>query len=527
MALSLVYASMRASRQIHVTIIDKLLSAPIPYFQSQPTGRILNRLSSDIGSLDTKIINALDAAIGCLSNLIASLCLILVSSPIVVAAVVPYILVTGYYQSRFRVCSREIQRSSSILLSPVTTILSEALNVPASIKAYGAVTFMVQKHGYALDQLMSANLVRKSLDTWVTLRAELASVMLLFVVTALTVRGQIPHVLGGLALTFATGLANDVFLLTWGLTDLEVQMNSVERLREYHENLPKEGVLLGLETVLKAVPSGWPQKNDITLHNVSLTYPSRSIPAVDNITLHVGSGERVGIVGRTGCGKSTLVSCIARLIDPSSGSITIDRVETTDVAPQQLRHVVHTLPQEPLIFEGTIRDNLDPRGMHTDAEISDVLERCHLRRTLSDNSGEDILSRPLTSGGTDLSAGQRQLLCAARVLLERPPILLVDEAAANIDYATDEALQETLRETLPTSTTMIMIAHRAASLAWLDRIVVMDAGRIVEDDSPKKLLQKESYYRRTVKTEGDGAFRAALATANRGRDVLERASINT
>lgn len=274
---------------------------------------------------------------------------------------------------------------------------------------------MVHKHGAALDQLMSANLVRKSLDTWVTLRAELASVMLLLVVTVLTVREQISDVLGGLALTFATGLANDMFLLTWGLTDFEVQMNAVERLREYHENLPKEGVLRNSQTASKPVSPAWSQKNDITLQNMSLTYPSRSMPAVDNMTLHIASGERVGIVGRTGCGKSTLVSSIARLVDPSSGSITIGGVETLDVAPQHLRHAVNTLPQEPLIFEGTIRENLDPRGIHTDTQISDILERCHLRRTLSEDAEADILSRHLTSGGTELSAGQRQLLCAARV----------------------------------------------------------------------------------------------------------------
>lgn len=505
---------MRASKGIHATIIDNLLSAPISYFQRQPTGRILNRLSSDIESLDTGIINAADAAFGSLTNLLSSLFLILLSSPIIVIAMVPYILITGYYQSRFRVCSRELKRSASILKSPVTTILSEALNAPASIKAFGAVSFVVNKHGAALDQFMSANLVRKSLDTWVTLRAEMASIMLLIVVTGLTVKGQIPDVLGGLALTFATGLSNDVFLLTWGLTDLEVQMNSTERLREYHQNIPKEGLVRGLEIDSETVPTDWPRRNDIKVNSMSLIYPSRSTPAVDNITLHVNGGERLGIVGRTGCGKSTLVSSIARLVDPTSGSITIDGVNTLYMAPQRLRLAVHTLPQEPLIFEGTIRENLDPRAEHTDAEILDVLDKCHLRSTLSDNPSKDILSQPLTSGGTDLSAGQRQLLCAARVLLERPPVLLVDEAAANIDFTTDKALQKALQTMLPDSTTMLIIAHRAASLAWLDRIIVMDSGKIVEEGTPLELLEKESYYRRAVKMEGEGVFQAALASSS-------------
>ncbi|KAF3767031.1 P-loop containing nucleoside triphosphate hydrolase protein [Cryphonectria parasitica EP155] len=520
LSIFLVRCTMRASREIHSSIVDSLLTAPISYFQRQPTGRILNRLSSDIEALDTKIINAVDAVIGTATTLFASLCLIALSSPIVVVAIIPYILMTTFYQSRFRIASREVQRSSSILQSPVTAIVSEALNAPASIKAYGAIMFMVSKHGAALDHLMSAKIVRKSLDTWITLRAELAANILLLVVVMLTVAGYITDVLGGLALTFATGLANDVFLMTWGLTDLEVQMNSIERLQEYHDNLPKEGQVRGLLVESTPVPKDWPRESEIDIKNMSLFYPSRPTPAVDNLTLHIQSGERLGVVGRTGSGKSTLVSSIARLVDPTSGSIAINGVETASISTQRLRLAVHTLPQEPLIFEGNVRENLDPRGQHTDEEILNVLDQCGLKSTLAENSSTaTILSKNLTTGGTDLSAGQRQLLCAARVLLERPPILLVDEAAANIDYETDEALQKALHTMLPESTTMMTIAHRAASLAWLDRIIVMETGKIVEEGTPAELLENEgSYYYKAVRTEGERALQAALVVARTRQD---------
>lgn len=475
------------------------------------------------------MIKAVNIALGSLTNLLSSLCLITLSSPIVVVAVIPYILVTGYYQVRFRVCAREVQRSSSILQSPATAILSESLTAPASIKAYNGIMFMVSKHGAALDQLMSAQIVKKSLDTWITLRAEMAAVMLLLVVAMLTARGQIPDVLGGLALTFATGLANDVFLLAWGMTDLEVQMNSIERLHEYHENLPKEGQLPSLQVESKPVPKDWPRKNNIDIKNMSLIYPTRSTPALDNITLHVESGERLGIVGRTGCGKSTLVSSIARLVDPTSGSISIGGVETTHINPQRLRAAVHTLPQEPLIFEGTVRDNLDPKSEHADSEILHILEQCRLTATLMDNDDDaaaptanaastNFLGKVLSTGGTDLSAGQRQLLCAMRALLTRPPVLLVDEAAANVDHETDDALQRALRAMLPGSTTVLVIAHRAASLAWLDRILVMDGGRVVEEGTPAVLLEREgSYYRTAVRAEGEKTFEAALVVAKERR----------
>ncbi|PSR82837.1 P-loop containing nucleoside triphosphate hydrolase protein [Coniella lustricola] len=543
LSIALIYSSVWASQSIHTKIVDNLLDAPVSYFQRQSTGRILNRMSSDIESLDTSIINAVDAVLGCAAKLLASLCLIAVSAPIVAAVVVPYVAITTFYQLRFRVAAREVQRSVSILQSPVTAILSEALSATASIKAYGAVMFMVEKHGAALDRLLSAKTVRKSLDTWITLRAELAAVMLLLAVAILTATGHISDVRGGLALTFATGLANDVFLLTWGLTDLEVQMNSVERLQEYHDNLPKEGELRSLLVEHKAVPKDWPRTNSIDIRNMSLIYPSRPTPAIDNLTLHIQSGERVGIVGRTGCGKSTLVSSIARLVDPTIGSITIDGIETASIPPHRLRSAaVQTLPQEPLIYEGTVRENVDPEGNHSDAEILSVLQQCGLSSTLASDGLQEsaehtsLLTRRVATGGVDLSAGQRQLLCAARILLSRLSILLVDEAAANIDYETERALQGELRRSgghdgsgSASKTTMVVIAHRAASLAWMDRIIVMEDGKVVEEGTPLDLLADrgateeghvgESYYRAAVRTEGEEALQAALAMAREQQQV--------
>lgn len=468
-------------------------------------------------------------ALGSVTTLVASLCLIVASSPIIVVAVIPYVLVTGYYQSRFRVCARETHRTSAILQSPVTSILSEGLGASASIKAYNAIPFMVSKHGAALDQLMSAQMVKKSLDTWVTLRAEMAAVMLLLVVAMLMVQGQIPDVLGGLALTFATGLAHDVFLMAWGLTDLEVQMNSIERLWAYHENIPEEGQLRSFQVETKAIPDDWPQNNSIDVRDMSLTYTTRSASALVNITLHVASGEKLGIVGQTGCGKSTLLSSIARLVDPNSGSISIGGVDTSHIAPKRLRAVVRTLPHEPLIFEGTIRENLDPRHEHTDSEIIRVLGHCRLRAALAGTNAAcvttaNILGRIVRAGGADLSAGERQLLCAARIILERPRLVLVDEVAADVNRETDELLQRVLRALLPDETTVVVVAHRASSLAWLDRVIVMDAGRIVEEGTPASLLgSEESYYREAVASEGEGVLQAALAVAE-GRLNREESS---
>ncbi|KAJ9137445.1 Spermidine/putrescine import ATP-binding protein potA [Pleurostoma richardsiae] len=512
LALVLVSCSLTSSRQIHQAVLDNILSAPLWFFQQQPVGRILNRLSSDVESLDFRIINAVDAILGAGSNLVASLLLISLSSPVIVAAVVPYIVVTAWFQLRFKACAREIQRSVSVLQSPVTAILSEALISPMTIKAYNAVPFMTGKHGISLDILMSAKVVQKSLDTWITLRAEMAAVGLLLVVAMLTARGVIPGSRAGLALSMATTLSKNVYLFAWAITDVEIQMNSVERLKTYHDDLPREG------PVDDHSSGDWPSKNMVVMKNVSLQYPSRRTPALDNISLEVPAGTRIGIVGRTGSGKSTLVSSISRLVDITSGSITIDGIDISQVQPARLRQVVHSLPQEPLILEGSLRQNLDPGSLHEDQELRITLGVCQVGEYFTARGQEDPLGQTLSSGGTNLSAGQRQLVCAARALLEMPPIFLVDEAAANVDFASDEALQQALQE-MPSTTTMFVIAHRAASLAWVDRVIVMDTGRIVEDGTPFELLNSvASYYRQVVKQEGEAALQKALRLARTRQD---------
>lgn len=290
----------------------------------------------------------------------------------------------------------------------------------------------------------------------------MAAVALLFAVAMLTVWGQILNVLGG--------LANNVFLLSWGLTDLEVQMNSTQRLQKYHDNLPKEAQLQGLQVEIRPVPKDWPQRKSIDVQDMSLIHPIRSTPAADNPTLHIKSGERLGIVARTGRGKSTLIfehrpPHRFRQREHQHWR----RAATTHVLQPRLRTAVHTLPQGPLLFEGTVRDSSEPRRAQADSKILHFLERCRRAVTLTTTDGDhptavtaaaafDILGTIVPGGGTDLLAGQRQLLV-------QPTILLVDEAVANIDHETDEALQGPLRALQLASTTAVAITHMGLSLA--------------------------------------------------------------
>ncbi|KAI6330798.1 hypothetical protein MCOR29_001742 [Pyricularia oryzae] len=545
LGLILVQGSIYASQRIHQRIVHNLLQVPMAYIQSQPTGRVLNRMAADVESLDIKIMNAIDGLVAAATSLVSSLVLVAASGNFMFIALLPFITGMAFYLQRFRVGAREVQRTASLLASPVVSVLSESLSHPSSVRAYAptAIPFLRDRHAAALDALAAARLTRRSLDTWVTLRAETAATAVLAIVALLACLGALAdddenasssshsQSRAGLALGVASALARNVYLLAWSATDLEIQMNSAERLMVYHSEISPETPIgdlkLARRTLLAAIGPG-PKgqfRHNLNLRDVFLRYPSRDAPALDGVTLSIPAGQRLGILGRSGSGKSTLLSILARLVTLTAGTITLGGVDISTVPPPVLRTVVHTLPQEPFIFPGTVRLNLDPEGKHTDEELLDVLEACRLRTILADRFGPGdekaevgILDRELGQSASELSAGQRQLLCAARVLLAKPPVLLVDEAAANIDFAGDAQLQHALRWLLPESTTLVVVAHRAASLAWMDRVVTMRAGTVVENGTPLELLQdSKSYFASMILEDGKVALRNALQVAKESR----------
>ncbi|EHK26736.1 uncharacterized protein TRIVIDRAFT_34120 [Trichoderma virens Gv29-8] len=519
----LVFSSLRASSTIHSTIVDNVLSAPIAYFSRQPVGRILNRFTHDVMSMDVFIMNSVDGIIAAGSALIAAIALVAAAAPVTLAAAIPSVLIAGWYQLRFAVAAREVQRSASILHSPVLSIVSEALRGMSSIRAFRAGDFMSNKHDRALDTYMSAVICRKSLDTWVTFRAELSTVLLLFVTAMLVVYTDQDSSVGlsgtqaGLALSNATSISRSIYLFTWAITELQIEMNSIERLKTYYEGIPRES-----NHSNDVAPKPPVDFDSIEYKNVSVVYRGRQNPALDSVNLVISRGERVGIIGRTGSGKSTLISTLARLADVTSGSIMLGGADISELDPQKLRtELVCTLSQQPLLFKGTIRENLDPTGRHSDDKILETLKICQLSPSLV-GSTED-LSRELTSEALEISAGQRQLLCAARVLLMEPRILLICKtditlaglASANVDFPAETALQDAF-QALPVETTVVSVAHRAATLAWMDRIITVDAGRIVENGTPENLLrQQDSCFYQAVAREGEGAIRSALAVARK------------
>lgn len=284
----------------------------------------------------------------------------------------------------------------------------------------------------------------------------------------------------GLAFTMALGLTG---MTQWGVrqsAEVENQMTSVERIIEYSTLKPEAS----LKSDYK-FPINWPQNGQVIFDHVYLTYDGSSAPVLKDLCLEICGGEKIGIVGRTGAGKSSILTALFRMVE-IDGKITIDGVNCRDIGLHELRSKMSIIPQEPVAFIGALRKNLDPFDERNDEEIWDALEKVQLKNVVNEMSGK--LEYQLSEGGGNLSVGQRQLICLARALLRRNKILVLDEATANVDHHTDDLIQKTIRNNFE-DCTVITIAHRLNTIIDSDRILVLDAGRVSQFDTPCNLIQ--------------------------------------
>ncbi|KAI9727742.1 MAG: hypothetical protein M1834_007981 [Cirrosporium novae-zelandiae] len=542
LGLFLVKGSVQASRRIHYEAMRRLLGARIEFFDNQPLGRILNRLSNDIQAIDFRLMNSADAFFVSGSSLLAATVVLMISSPYLILAFIPIFYSSYLIQELYRASARELRRLCSILDSPVLAVVSETLSAVPSLKAYKAESFFMDKHEKALDRAMASMLVRYSLETWITFRAELLSAAVLGCVALLTVCGFVSKEQAGLALGMTVTLSKYVHLFLWALINVEVEMNSIERLEQYMVHTPTERATSFEEVGLP--DSVWPRNGDIEFSGVDLQYPESDRIALKNLNLKIFGGQHIGIVGRSGSGKSTIVSALTRLTEIKKGSITISGKNISDLPIQQLRRGVHILPQEPVVFSGSLRKNLDPYDQFDDASLWGVLDACGLfdffrkqtpttthqdspsstpQTTNANSSNTDLLNFPIHADGGNLSRGQVQLICLARAMLFQPKILILDEATASIDPQTDSLIQETLQSHFPIDTTIICVAHRISSVAWMDRIVVMDSGEMVEEGDVLDLLLagEEMDGSGEKKVGGNGGYYKDLVMQSGGRDLWE------
>uniref|UniRef100_A0A8C4HM23 Multidrug resistance-associated protein 4 n=1 Tax=Dicentrarchus labrax TaxID=13489 RepID=A0A8C4HM23_DICLA len=497
----------RCAQSLHNRMFSAILRTPVRFFDVNPIGRVLNRFSKDIGQLDANMpwtfVDFIQVFLQILGVIAVSVSVI----PWILIPVLPLLLFFLYLRRYFLQTSRDVKRLESTTRSPVFSHLSSSLQGLWTIRAFGAEERFQKTFDAHQDLHSGAWFLFLTTSRWFALRLDGICSIFVTVTTfgCLLLRNQLDAGSVGLALTYSVTLMG---MFQWGVrqsAEVENMMTSVERVVEYTE-LESEAPW---ETQ-KRPPPDWPSKGLVTFDRVSFSYSDDGPLVLKNLKAMFRPKEKVGIVGRTGAGKSSLVSALFRLAEPQ-GKIYIDGVLTSEIGLHDLRQKMSIIPQDPVLFTGSMRKNLDPFNQHTDEELWNALREVQLKSVVEELPGK--LETVLAESGSNFSVGQRQLVCLARAVLRKNRILIIDEATANVDPRTDELIQKTIREKFR-ECTVLTIAHRLNTIIDSDRILVLDAGNIHAYDEPYTLLQDpEGIFYKMVQQTGKQEAVALLEAA--------------
>uniref|UniRef100_A0A3P8RDL9 Multidrug resistance-associated protein 4 n=1 Tax=Astatotilapia calliptera TaxID=8154 RepID=A0A3P8RDL9_ASTCA len=508
-SLVIFHGLVRSAQTLHNSMFSAVLHTPVTFFDVNPIGRILNRFSKDVSQMDSMLpITFVDFYQLFLQN--AGVIAVAASViPLILIPVVPLLIIFLYLRSFYLRTSRDVKRLESTTRSPVFSHLSLSLQGLSTIRALKAEERLKKAFDAHQDLHSEAWFLFLMTSRWFALRLD--SICSIFI--TLTAFGCVllRHGLEagevGLVLTYAVTLIGNFQWTVRQSAEVENMMTSVERVVEYTE-LKSEAPL---ETQ-KRPPPDWPSQGMITFDRVNFFYSKDGPPVLKDINATFQPKEKVGIVGRTGAGKSSLVSALFRLAEPQ-GKIYIDGIVTSEIGLHDLRQKMSIIPQDPVLFTDSVRKNLDPFNQHTDEDLWKALEEVQMKSVVEELPGK--LETVLAESGSNFSMGQRQLLCLARAVLRKNRILIIDEATANVDPRTDELIQKTIREKFR-DCTVLTIAHRLNTIIDSDRILVLDSGTIQELDCPFTLLQnKEGALYKMVQEMGQAEAAALLESAGR------------
>ncbi|ETV64096.1 hypothetical protein H257_18968 [Aphanomyces astaci] len=474
------------SKALHAKLFRKVIHAPVTtFFDITPVGRILNRFSSDLDQVDNILpffgVHFLQFGF----QIAAVIVVCATTSPFILLVYVPLVYLFHKVQVFFLLTSSELKRLESISRTPVINLISETIDGLSTIRAFGMTDEFAAKGRTILDHNQSYFMIYRISSRWMQMRLDWLSAGILAGVSFITVasKASIGITAAGLALTYVAQMSSFLSRMTMASSVIENIMTCVERL-EHYNSLDTEGDSVNASAVLVAPPKTWPSVGSIEFKSFSMRYRPNLDLVLTDVSFEVVGGEKVGICGRTGSGKSSLMAALFRLVEGADGGhIYIDGVDIATVDLHTLRSRLTIIPQDPVLFSGSLRFNLDPANEVSDDELWAVLKKVHLADSL-DNGG---LEFHVAEKGSNLSVGQRQLLCIARALLRQSRVVVLDEATANIDLDTDRLIQETINECFD-GVTMLVIAHRLDTILDSDRILVLDQGRVVEYDAPHALL---------------------------------------
>ncbi|CBQ72946.1 probable YCF1-Vacuolar ABC transporter responsible for vacuolar sequestration of glutathione-S-conjugates [Sporisorium reilianum SRZ2] len=481
-----------SARRFHDKMFDAVLRSPLQWFETTPTGRLLNLFSRDVNVIDEVLPRVIHGLIRTMTVVLGVLCVVAYSVPPFLIAIIPlafaYRAVLRYYLAT----SRELKRLDSVSKTPIFTWFQESLGGLSSIRAFGQESRFIATSEAHVDRNQQCYFPAVSCNRWLAVRIEMMGSVIIFVASTLAVlirtrNGKMDAGLLGLMMSQALSTTQTLNWVVRSASEVEQNIVSVERVMSYTDLVSEAAY----EVPEQAPPSEWPSKGEVSMQSYSTRYRRELGLVLKKLNLDIQAGERIGVVGRTGAGKSSLTLALFRIIEAAEGKIVIDGIDVSKIGLKDLRSAIAIIPQDPQLWEGTLRENLDPTGRSDDAALWKALEQARMKEHVQSLDG--TLDAQLTEGGTNLSAGQRQLICIARAFLRNAKILVLDEATSAIDLETDAQVQAIVRSEFQGTT--ITVAHRLNTVIDSTRVLVLKDGAVAEFDTPDKLLaDKQSIF---------------------------------
>uniref|UniRef100_A0A3B3Y9E1 ABC-type glutathione-S-conjugate transporter n=1 Tax=Poecilia mexicana TaxID=48701 RepID=A0A3B3Y9E1_9TELE len=494
--LLLTNAAVNASRLLHSRLLNNVLRVPMVFFDTTPLGRILNRFAKDIFTIDEVIPHLFSSWIIHLLGIVGTIVFLCLSTPLFIIVIIPLAVIYFFVQRFYIPTSRQLRRLESVARSPIYSHFGETMSGLSVIRAYNHQERFMKHNEVTIDENLKTIYSRIMSNRWLAVRLQFLGNLVVFfaAVFAVISRNSIDSGLVGLSISYALNVTLTLSFVVNITSQLETNIVAVERVSEYAE-LENEA-----PWVTQDWPSEkWPEAGRLQFVDYKVRYRPELDLVLKGISCDISDTEKIGIVGRTGAGKSSLTNCLFRIIEAADGRILIDDVDISKIGLHDLRNRLTIIPQDPVLFSGTLRMNLDPFDKFSDEELWRVLELSHLKDYVAGLKEE--LQHEVAEGGENLSVGQRQLLCLARALLRKSRILILDEATAAVDLETDDLIQTTIRKEF-SHCTVLTIAHRLHSIMDSSRVMVLDAGKIVEFDSPSNLMEKQGHFYSMAKDAG-------------------------
>ncbi|KAI5286857.1 hypothetical protein KEM54_006450 [Ascosphaera aggregata] len=490
-----------ASRKMFSCAMTRIFRAPMSFFDTTPLGRITNRFSKDIHVMDNELTDTMRIASLTVAMILSIVILVIVIFHWFALALVPLMIMFTFAAAFYRTSALELKRHESVLRSNVFAQFAETLTGIPSIKAYGMQESFRRQLRKALDDMDSAYFLTFANQRWLSVRIDAVGNLMVFVVGILVVtsRFNVSPSTSGLVLSYILSIVSMLQFAVREVAEMENNMNATERVHAYATTIQEEAPLHTIN-----VDSKWPQTGKIQFYNVQMRYRPELPLVLKGLTMDIAGGEKIGFVGRTGAGKSSIMQALSRLSELSGGRIIIDDIDISKIGLHDLRSRLAIIPQDPALFRGTIRTNLDPFEEHTDLELWQALRKAGLvdeQRTqsaLQEDTPQPTgslqrlhLDSPVEEDGLNYSLGQRQLIALARALVRDSRIIICDEATSSVDFETDRRIQRTMAQGFK-GKTLLCIAHRLRTIIHYDRICVVDQGEIAEMDRPLALWSQES-----------------------------------